>query len=107
MRLRFGGCKPTGRGFILITASFGRAVGVRTSMNNSFVVLVGFWKAPSKRNSVRGFGGIFGNFGSISVLLFLVVEELLVGSNHGCIFGFGACHYIAIKSSTIPALIGA
>ena len=76
-------------------------------MNDSFIVLVGFLKAPSKRNSFRGLGGVFVVFGSNSVLLFVVVEELPVGSNPSYIFGFWACHYIAIMLCTIPAFIDA
>ena len=86
--LWFGGCKPTWRGLILIPAGFGRIVDVWTPMNNSFFVLVRFRKVPSKRNSFRGLGGVIGGFGSVSVLVFLVVEELPVGSNPSCIFGF-------------------
>ena len=37
--------------------------------------------------------------------LFLVVEDLLVGSNPGCIFRLWVIHYIAIKFATIPAFI--
>ena len=76
-------------------------------MNDSFVVLMGFLKIPSKKNSFRGFGGVFGGFGILSVLLFLVVEEFLVGSNPSCIFGFWACHYVTTKFITVPIFIGA
>ena len=74
-------------------------------MNDSFVVLMGFWKAPSKWNSFRGLGGVFGSFSSVPVLLFLMVEELSVGNNPGCIFWFWACHVVAIKFSIVPAFI--
>ena len=54
-----------------------------TSMNDPFVVLMRLWKAPSERDRLRGLGGIFGGFGCLLVFLFLVVDELPVGSNPG------------------------
>ena len=74
-------------------------------MNDPFVVLMRLWKAPSERDRLRGLGGIFGGFRRLPVFLFLVVEELLIGSNPGCILGLWASHYIPIKFSTIPAFI--
>ena len=56
-------------------------------MDDPFVVLVGLWKAPRKRDSLRGLGSVFGGFGYLPIFLFLVVEKLPVGSNSGCIFG--------------------
>ena len=78
-----------------------------TTLDELSVVLVGLWKAPRKRASIRGLIGVFGGFGCLLVFLFLVVEELSVVSNPGCIFWSWACYYIAIKFSTIPAFIGA
>ena len=105
-RWRWFGCgKPTWRGFIFVPAWFCRIVGVRTSMNDPFVVLVRLWNRSSKKDSLRGLGGIFGGFRRLPVFLFLVVEELLIGSNPGCILGLWASHYIPIKFSTIPAFI--
>ena len=60
-----------------------------TPVDDYFVVLMEFWKAPSKKNSLRGLGGVFVGFGSLPGLLFLVVGELSVGSNPGCTLGFG------------------
>ena len=93
------------KGFHPPLAWFGRIVDVWTPMDDPFVVLVGLWKAPSKRNSLRGLWDFFGGFGRLLVLLFLVVEELSVGSNPGCIYGLWARHYIAIKFSTISSFI--
>ena len=105
-RWRWFGCgKPTCRSYIFVPACFFRVVGAWMTMNDPFVILTRLWKAPSKRGSLRCLGGSFGEFGCLPVSLFLMVEELSVSSNPGCIPGLWASHYIAIKFTTIPAFI--